>query len=137
MKRSRCQDSIISRKNRKIFAVPLVAPVMIILRQWLAYTLAKVCHRNFGYRCSIIPQGITRLATFEREMVGVHSADLATIITSFVCGLVVHIVRYAYLGEYAGMEAHMIQPFFLDSFQRVSKAISYRRLAYFDGKRWC
>ncbi len=41
-------------------------------------------------------------------MVGIHSADLAAVVTGLVRCLVIHVIGYAYLGEYARMDAHII-----------------------------
>ena len=67
-------------------------------------------------------------------MVGVHSKRLASVITRFVGVLIIHIVGYSNLGEYAWMISHEVGSFFFHSRKLVSEAVSDGCLTHLDGE---
>lgn len=56
-------------------------------------------------------------------MVCVHSPDLATVVTGFVCILVVHVVRDTDFGEYQRMISHVPETFVSQELKLISQAV--------------
>ena len=67
-------------------------------------------------------------------MVCIHSPDLATVVTGFVCMLVVHVVRDTDFGEYQRMISHVSETFVSQELKLISQAVSDSCLSDFYAK---
>lgn len=130
------QFQVIAGKDREILPVPLVTPFMVIL-----YCVSAMHLHSTGaekrYLCGIYPQSKTvRGTALERKMIRIHGAGLTTVVTSFVCILVVHVIGNSDFCEYQGMATHVIQTFIAEEFQLVTETVSDGCLANLNCKGW-
>lgn len=128
------QFQVVAGKDREILPVPLITPFMVILFCVSVMHLHSI-GAEIRYLCDVYPQSKTvRGTALERKMIRIHGTALATVVTSFVCILVVHVIGDSDFCEYQWMATHVIQTFIAEELQLVTETVSDGCLANLNCK---
>ena len=126
------QFKIIARIYRQVLPIPMITPFVVVLRR---VSTIHVPRGKYTYLRDIDPQSKAIGSTaLQCKMICIHSAGLATIVSSVVCIFVVHVIGNPNLRKYNRMIAHVNSAFIAEELELVTQAVANGCLANFERK---
>lgn len=126
------QFEIVARIYRQVLTIPVITPFVVVLRR---VSTIHVLRGKYTYLRDINPQSKAIGSTaLQCKVICIHSAGLATIVSSLVRIFVVHVIWNPNLRKYHRMTAHINSAFIAEELELVTQTVANGRLANFERK---